>query len=80
LYNNIIEVVYSISERFFELGWIDEEIFLYGLNFIEETPVPQEVLNRIGHPTHSIQPLVRASINLDTGERIILGGKFIVQN
>ena len=75
---NIIEIVYMHDDLLVERGFLtDEEIISFGRNFREENPVPQERLEGL-HPTISIGLIIQCSFNLDTGERIILGGEWIL--
>ena len=75
--DNIIEVVYSHTEWLIEHGFLtDEEIISFGRNFIEENQIPQELLDR--HPSLSVELIIRCFFNLDTGERTILGGEWIL--
>jgi hypothetical protein len=76
--NNTIEVVYRIDNWRFEHGYIDEEVMQFGKNFIENNPITQEMLGNLLHPSLSYSPLVRATVNLDTGERILIKGEYIV--
>jgi hypothetical protein len=79
IYDNFIEVVYRMNDWSFERGFTDEEIMEYGRRYKEENPAPQEMIERL-NPTLDIELLVRCSINLDTGERKILGGQYIFTN
>ena len=75
--DNIIEVVYHFCERSIELGFLtDEEIILYARNF-KEKEIPQELLDKVT-PHLSLMLIIRCSIDLDTGERRILRGEWII--
>ena len=76
--NNTIEYVYRFDDFAISRGRLDEEIILFGKKFVENTPVPQEIIDRSQSDPSRIQPLIRASFNLDTRERKILGGTFTV--
>jgi len=77
--NNMIEVVYLHDDWRIEHGYLtDEEIILYGRKFKEENTVPRELIEQIQHSTFEIELLVKCSFNLDTSERIILGGEYII--
>jgi hypothetical protein len=80
IHNNIIEIVYFCNDWYFEHGYVDEEIMLYGKKYKEENLVPQEIESQLIHPTLSIELLVKCSFNLDTGERKILNGEYIITN
>ena len=74
LSGNRIEVVYYCDERSFMLGYTDEEIMLYGKKYMEENPVPQEMIDA---PLR-VKLIIRCSFDLDTEEREIFDGQYIL--
>jgi hypothetical protein len=74
IYGNIIEVVYKCDDGHFAHGYTDEEIMLYGKKYKEENPVPQEMIDA----PLNVELIIRCSFDLDTEERKILGGKYIL--
>jgi hypothetical protein len=83
IHNNIIDVVYCCDDLYFKLGYTDEEIMIYGKKYMEENPVPQEItdmVERYNRDMSEVELFVRCSFNLDTGERKILGGIYILKS
>jgi hypothetical protein len=79
LTNNIIEVVFRYNDWSFKHGYTDEEIMIYGKKYKEETPIPQEIIETEENTDLTIELIIRCSFNLDTGERKILGGEYILE-
>jgi hypothetical protein len=80
--NNIIEIVYHCDDFWFEYGSTDEEIMAYGKKYKKENPIPQEIIDeveRYHRDINDVELLIRCSFNLDTAEREILGGKYIIK-
>jgi hypothetical protein len=78
IHNNIIEIVYHCDDWYFEHGYSDDEIMLYGKKYREENRVPREMESISIHPSHQVELLIKCSFNLDTGERKILDGEYII--
>jgi hypothetical protein len=75
---HVIEVVYSCDDWALERGYTDEEIVAYGKRYREETPVPEDVEEGRQQYGLGVELIIRCSLNLDTGERKIIGGQYIL--
>jgi hypothetical protein len=71
---NTIEVVCICGDWYLKRGFINEEIMSYGKKYKEENPVPQEMIDA----PLNVELIIRCSFDLDTEERKILGGKYIL--
>jgi len=72
-----IEVVYMYDDWYYERGRTDEEIMEYGKRFTAENPVPENIEDGRKQGYH-VEIIINCTINLDTGERKIIGGEYIL--
>jgi hypothetical protein len=83
--NHTIQIKYIIASRFNSKWSIDEfvqdeELIAYGLKYLEENETPREMNSSRGPipvtDTQILDLIILCSYNLDTGERIILEGRY----
>jgi hypothetical protein len=70
-----MEVVCICGDWYLKRGFINEEIMAYGKKYMEENPAPQEMIDS----DLNVELLIRCSFDLDTEERVILGGQYILR-
>jgi uncharacterized protein YgiM (DUF1202 family) len=75
---HIIEVVYPCDEWSLERGYTDEEIVSYGKRYKNETSIPEDIEKIKRETGLGIDLIIRCSYNLDTGERKIISGEYIL--
>jgi len=73
-----IDVVYMYDEFDYERGFTDYEIMQYGKKFTEENPIPEDIEEKRIKTGLSLEIIIKCTINLDTGERTIIGGEYIL--
>jgi hypothetical protein len=79
IYGHTIEMVSGCSDWDFEQGYIDEEILKYGKKYQEEHKIPQYIEDQRKNTGLYVELTIICSYNLDTGERKILDGKYILK-
>jgi len=72
--NHTITIGYECDEWSFDNGYTDNEIMEYGRNYSKENPITEELRNKANGLTIGL--IVICSYNLDTGERVIIDGKY----
>jgi hypothetical protein len=78
IYDHTIEMVYGCSDWYFERGYIDEEIFAYGKKYQEEHEIPPNIEELRKNTSLGVELRIICSYNLDTGERKILDGQYVL--
>jgi len=73
-----IDVVYMYDDWYYERGRTDGEIMEYGKKFTAENPVPEDIEERRRNTRLRVEIIIKCTINLDTGERTIIGGEYIL--
>jgi len=73
-----IDVVYMYDDWYYERGRTDDEIMEYGKKFTAENPVPEDIEKRRRETGLHLEIIINCTINLDTGERTIKGGEYIL--
>ena len=76
IHENIIKIVYAWQEFSHWFGSPDIEIIEYAEKFIKENEIPEHVEEERRNG-FVVQLLINCSMNLDSGERIILDGQYI---
>ena len=75
--DNTINVVYPYNDWDISRGRLDEEILVFGENFIENNPPPDEMVNFSRQTGLGLELIIICEFNLDTGIRTILTGQYI---
>jgi len=76
--DHTIDVVYIYDDWYYERGFTDSEIMQYGKKFTEENPVPENIEKERIKDRLSLYVIINCTINLDTGERTIIDGEYIL--
>jgi hypothetical protein len=72
-----IDVAYVCSDWYFRNNRTDEEIMLYGEKYKEENPMPEDIVEGVNKGLFA-ELIVKCTVNIDTGERQILGAEYIL--
>jgi hypothetical protein len=72
-----ISVVYICDDWHLNRGFTDEEIMLYGYKYKEENSMPDNIADGVNKGLYA-ELIVKCTINLDTGERQIIGAEYIL--
>jgi hypothetical protein len=70
-----INIIYEYSNR--NIPYLDDEIINYAKKYEENNPIPDDILRSSKEYGFSIELIIICELNLDTGIRKIINGRYI---